>query len=306
MTITVGNACEDRTGATVPGDQTYIDKNTTADGTGSIDYICLYINAAATGVEVASFVNENLHVFSTNGTATLGDMGVGLQEFNAPGDFTAFPINEGEYIGFHHASGKVDATGTGGSGIWYKAGDSIPCESVTFDSYPGWILSIYATGTETGGPTVVQVNCLFIGSSMKDESLSRGCKLTPDILNVGSIPQSLTFKGGVTVMPSVLNIASVVQSTGIKCGITISPSLLSIAAMLQDETFKGAVTIAPAVLSVDTQAKSPTIVIAGAVVIKPGCLIITPQIISPQVLTKEEMRVLSGILKEILSSILGS
>ncbi len=151
MAIDVGAACSDR--SDILGNYTAIGIDNPANATGTIDYICIFAtNMQMSNVEVASFIDEGSNILSTNGVVSLANPSVGENIYNAPGDFTAFNISVGEYIGI--VGRYLEATATGGGGMWYKTGDNIPASSVTFSWIDGWALSLYATGTESAPPSI--------------------------------------------------------------------------------------------------------------------------------------------------------
>lgn len=151
MAIDVGDPCIDRNSNF--GNATGISQQNPANATGTIDYICAYlVTAPGDPVQVASFADEGSNVLSTNGTATTPNGSIGSNEWNAPGDFTAFAINSGEYIGCFYPGAVERSTDDGGS-YWYLGGDNIPASSVSFNAYSPRKFSLYCTGTEAG-PTV--------------------------------------------------------------------------------------------------------------------------------------------------------
>lgn len=154
MAIDVGPSCIDRGSASSSG-FTHVLNDNPANATGTIDYICAYIVNGGTNFEVASFADEGSNTLSTNGVS--GDLGATSnatkEEWNAPGDFTAFSINSGEYLGFYSSDATVEMDSSGGGGMWYDTrGDYIPCSSHTFEGFVSdYAISCYATGTEAGG-----------------------------------------------------------------------------------------------------------------------------------------------------------
>lgn len=153
MSIDVGSACIDRSTYQLGG-FTVVAKENPANASGTIDHLCIWLSAFSSGnFDFASFADEGSNVLSTNGVAQGLTCAVGQNEFNAPGDFTAFDINSGEYLGYYTqaSDNRVEKT-TSGSGLWrYDGADQIPCSSVTFAVQADRACSIYATGTETGG-----------------------------------------------------------------------------------------------------------------------------------------------------------
>ena len=121
-----------------PANTTRVTGNNAATISGTVTKIILTISGTdGTEFEVASF-SASGNDLTTNASATITTTGVaGAQEFNAPGDFTAFAINAGEYIGVHVPFGgdaicKYDSAPAPVAGDWYIGLDYIPCTSETF------------------------------------------------------------------------------------------------------------------------------------------------------------------------------
>lgn len=144
---------------------TWIGKENPANATGTIDHIEIW----ATGngnIEVASFEEVSENTFTTRGSSGLLTVLTGLNIFNAPGDFTAFDINEEDYIGIYTGTAYgVDITYSG-EGMWFQSGDLIPCTNQSFNWYATATISLYATGTEGEAPPPapkVQSQILMLG-----------------------------------------------------------------------------------------------------------------------------------------------
>jgi len=166
MTIDVGPGCGNR-GFTWPANYSLIVKDNPANAAGTIDYVCVYADSDMSGIEFASFADEGSEVLSTNGNTSgsnLGAIGDQQNEYNAPGDFTAFNINVGEYIGIYWSGGNIDRDSSGFAGMWWVANDQIPCSSVTFNLEVDDTISLYAIGTEAGGETY-ELSALISGAS---------------------------------------------------------------------------------------------------------------------------------------------
>lgn len=154
--IDVGAAAENR--ISYWGNDTVVAKENPANATGVIDYIAIYSTWAMKGVEVASLVHEGSNVLSTNGVSgALGDQaGSGLNEYSAPTDFSAFDINENEYIGYYCTTPGIDRVGEG-EGVWYAyLEDRIPAKSITFTWSGSNTISLYAEGTVAAPPVVAK------------------------------------------------------------------------------------------------------------------------------------------------------
>ena len=145
--IDVGPSAESRGGAL--SDFTMVNKENSANATGTLDHLEVYISFADGGdiVDFASFIDEGSNVLSTNGVIQGLTVTSGLNIYDAPGHFVAFAISTGEYLGTY-SDATVDRDTSGGSGMWYTASvDSIPASSVTFSSIDNWTISSYAEGT---------------------------------------------------------------------------------------------------------------------------------------------------------------
>lgn len=147
MAIDIGPGCDkSNTGA---AGYTIVEKTNPANATGKIDYLCLQASSGSTA-DVATFIDEGSNVLSTRGIVqglTLVDGAP--QEYNAPGDFVAFDVNTGDYLGvWVSASHRRDSSGVG---QWGLNSDQIPASSVEF-TYLGtsYTYGMYATGTESG------------------------------------------------------------------------------------------------------------------------------------------------------------
>jgi hypothetical protein len=161
MAIDVGGVCEGKNND-IPSEYTVVSQKNPANATGTIDYFCCFTHNQVNedSLQIASFDDEGSNTLSTNGTAAVtGTLPADTNcEFNAPGNFTAFNIDSGEYIGMVGANGGFEVeTGTG-ENAWYVANvDHIPCSSQGFSVGSGWDVAIYATGTEAGGGAVKEL-----------------------------------------------------------------------------------------------------------------------------------------------------
>lgn len=179
MAIDVGHACPATSKTDVlPANWTAINKFNPANAAGDITRLCLYLGGTPAGWECASFVDEGGNVLSTNGTCTIADVDVasGANDLtSAGGDFTAFAVGSGEYLGGHWTGGDLATTATGGSGVWYTAAaDNIPASSVTFTSNTTWNTALGGEGEEAAGGGV---SILLLNHSMGGRSVGGNCNL---------------------------------------------------------------------------------------------------------------------------------
>jgi hypothetical protein len=100
--------------------------------------------------EVATFIDEGGNVLSTRDSETIGTVLIGSKQTFSGLDMD---VQTGDYIGMYFSAGRVEATISGGTGIWYKSGDHIPCSSETYSSGSNYTLSLYGEGETAGGVT---------------------------------------------------------------------------------------------------------------------------------------------------------
>jgi hypothetical protein len=147
LAIDIGPGATDRAGY-FDVDYTYVDKANPANATGNIDTFECWFTANSTGVECACF-SASGDVLTTTDFETIGNVTGGSKQ-----TFTglSMSVTLGDYLGIHWTivEGRgLEQDSSGGSGMWYMAGDNIPCTSVTFGSIGSYVMSIYGTGTET-------------------------------------------------------------------------------------------------------------------------------------------------------------
>lgn len=146
--ITVGPLCCDRS---TEGGTPYslILKDDPADGTGTIDYYCAwFVNSDGSNVDIgmATDNGSNSLTVPANGCAEGIGTVQGKNEWNAPGDFTAFNVITGQYIAIYTPIGVTIEREAVGSGMWLVATDEIPATQ-TYTWYADRVLSMHATGT---------------------------------------------------------------------------------------------------------------------------------------------------------------
>jgi len=157
MAIDVGDACINR--SQTLGQNTAIAGGNPANATGTIDYICIYVASAmgGAGPTICSCTEDGNDNITTRACVSPGQAAAGEHIYNAPGDFTAFDINFGDYIGIDTPDGSLDK-GNVGANYWYKTGFGIfPCTGVAFTEYSPRSLSLYCTGPEAEGEEALSI-----------------------------------------------------------------------------------------------------------------------------------------------------
>jgi len=141
---------------------TRVGKANPANLTGTIDHLDLTLRSYTSGtVDFASFFVVTGDNLTTNGTALALTPASGDNNFDAPGDFTAFDIEAGEYLGIEFPSTmEIEWDLSGGGGEWsgYHA-SFIPCTNQAFSPNAGYESSIYGTGVEASSytPCVIMI-----------------------------------------------------------------------------------------------------------------------------------------------------
>lgn len=149
--VDIGNDCIDRDTQTSADSMTYIDSNTTASVAGTITAFCIYWNSATGGnVRPATFdlVSEDTFTARARSDQVLG-VSQGENLFSAPGDFAAFEVQIGDYLGVY-AGATGDLEVDNGGVCWYCAGDQTECSEQGFTDYTKHF-SFSGTITETAG-----------------------------------------------------------------------------------------------------------------------------------------------------------
>ena len=162
MTITIGNAATDRS-ANVPIDYTRIDYINAADGSGTLDTIEIYLQAAATDdIYIAIFEEVSANTFTSRDVVNVGPLAIGYHEITT--DKASNPISlaveTGDYIGIYCASGQIELD-VSGTGFYSLSGNWTSCEDEGFSFIASRQMSLSATG---GAGGVVVGNVLFIFS----------------------------------------------------------------------------------------------------------------------------------------------
>jgi len=147
-TIDVGSAATGRDDYWSAG-YTVVAKENSANADGAIDTVEIYPTINCVNTEVASFYVVSGNNLSTRDSEAIGTVTAGAPD---PDVFTGLDMDviTGDYIGIYFASGAIDLDWSG-AGLWYTNTDSIPCSNQGFSSLGDSSISLYGTGTESGG-----------------------------------------------------------------------------------------------------------------------------------------------------------
>ncbi|MGD9143014.1 MAG: hypothetical protein PVG61_04120 [Dehalococcoidia bacterium] len=146
QSITLGNAAIDRA-SSGSGGYTRIDMVNPADGTGTIDTWEMWFATDGSGFEVATFYEFALLGWATHDYEEIGDVTAGSKQTFSGLDTD---VETGEYAGCYFTGGSIERD-LSGTGYRYASGDWIPNDSKYFSTQSDRTLSLYGTGTESGG-----------------------------------------------------------------------------------------------------------------------------------------------------------
>ena len=132
---------------------TVVDKANPANLDGTIDHLDVWIRSYTSGtIDLAAFFVVSGDNLSTRGTATGLTPATGDNDFDAPGDFTAFAIDAGDYLGVWVPDSISLDRGSGGAGFWYQGPpDGIPSTNRKFFTLAA-VVAIYGTGVTAAVP----------------------------------------------------------------------------------------------------------------------------------------------------------
>lgn len=162
--IDVGSAAIYRTAPFVGG-YTIIDYNNAANDTGHIDTVETYMNNGGAGTAIAGTFYASSD-FKCRDSQSIGTTVAGAHSTTG----LDISVSAGDFIGIYmfSASDYICRAGSGGSGIYYKAGEYIdPGDEATFTLGSGDILSLYGTGETGGWANIAKVGSVAVGGLAK-------------------------------------------------------------------------------------------------------------------------------------------
>jgi hypothetical protein len=141
--IDVGLAAIDRASIWQNPTYTLINKDNSADGTGTLTSVEIWANVTTTGTVVATFFGSSTTYTSRAGT-TIGAVTAGSkQTFSG----LSIPVETGDLIGMYVGSaGKMEMGTAGTTGMYYKSGNNITEAEVSGYTDYSYGFSLYGTG----------------------------------------------------------------------------------------------------------------------------------------------------------------
>ena len=158
-TIDVGADCINRGSISQVGDyyggnRTLIDYNNPANATGTIDTVTVWFNNADSdnSNKVGTFTDNGSASFTCHDAESIGEVDSGE---NSPITGLTIDISTGEYIGIDSRENEdtyIEKDTSGFLGVYYKVGQFCdPDDTETYSLYADDAISLYGTGTESGG-----------------------------------------------------------------------------------------------------------------------------------------------------------
>ena len=165
MAIDIGSPAIDR--ATAVGDgNTILEIGNPANAAGTITSVFLWANTELADCEVGTFFGA-AGTFENRDSAVIGTVAAGSEQTFAGLDID---VEIGDFIGVHFTSGTLDTDTSGGSGVYFKAGDQFgQGEQAGYALISGGdaIMSLNGTGIESavGNAGIMTTNTGFWGAT---------------------------------------------------------------------------------------------------------------------------------------------
>jgi len=143
---------------------TMISRDNPANETGTITIVEIWADEEMGGCEVATFFSTNGVILTTRDSEVVDNgNGAGVVLAGSKQTFTVdIDVQAGDMIGLYCSSGKISFDGSGSVGMYYQAGDKIPCETTVFIAEAGYRLSLYGEGELAAEE---EANAIFFGTT---------------------------------------------------------------------------------------------------------------------------------------------
>jgi len=150
MAIDIGPGATDRN-STRTAAITRICLANPANATGVLTSFECWFNSGAAGVKIGTFSGGGT-TYTNRDVEAIGNVTAGSkQTFSG----LSCDVTTGDFVGYYCASGDIESSTSGGSGLPYKSGDQFGTGSQTYSAYVGSDASLYGTGTEIAGPATI-------------------------------------------------------------------------------------------------------------------------------------------------------
>lgn len=255
--IDVGGAAIDRA-STHPAEYTSIEGSNTADGTGEITSIELWMATNASDFEAATFINQGAEDFSVRDNETLGSVTAGSkQTFSG----LSMSVATGDYIGFYMSAGTMEKDNSGGVEVWAKSGDYIPGTGTeTYSTTPDRIMSIYGTGVSLD-PQLVTPGTLALTITTYAPTIAIDFEVIPTTLALAitTYAPTVTASDHQVATPTTLALAITTYAPVIAIDRTLTPTTLALILTTYAPTVSTPRLVTPTTLALAVTLYTPTV-----------------------------------------------
>ena len=129
-----------------------------ANESGTITTVEIWPNITIYLCEVATFYVVSGNNLSTRDTHAIGTVTAGSKQTFSD---LSLDVQSGDYLGMYYSSGNMERDTSGFDGLWYLAGDNIPCTNAAFTVLTSNAMSLYGTGTTEEE----EANAIFFGTN---------------------------------------------------------------------------------------------------------------------------------------------
>lgn len=188
MANEAGQGCVARDGSY--GGYTRVSEGGPASQSGSCNKLSVYATGSSSSPFKFNFftaVGNNLTAIGTSIDLIAGNTDIKCHVFNAPGDFTAFSVNSGEYLGCYCSMAQHRGS-SGGAGLWSKSGDYSEASSDAFsldaERLDALSADIVAAGGWTGTITGITDPAEIMGRACSGITTVMGLPYSYEAFNV--------------------------------------------------------------------------------------------------------------------------
>ena len=132
---------------------TLLDYNNPANATGTIDTIEIWPASNLALTEIGTLYGTAPN-FADRDYEYIGSVTSGSKQTFSPVDID---IETGDYLGIYYASGNIESNSSGYNGVYYDLGSQFGTGQTEYMLLAGDAISIYGTGTESGGDPEISV-----------------------------------------------------------------------------------------------------------------------------------------------------
>lgn len=177
--IDIGPGATDRAGYVSGSGYTDIDLANPANGAGVLDTIHLFPNFQLSNCKVGTFYLISGETYKCRDSCALGTVTAGSEQvYTVDKDSNPISLDAemGDLLGIYYTAGRMERDTEGGSGIMYYNGEAIdPGDQADFTMLAGDTISIYATGTVSGGwPNIAKVDGILAANIAKVDGIAAG------------------------------------------------------------------------------------------------------------------------------------